>query len=161
MIKNLEELKAVNTPFITFLLYGIPEQSAVTALAFAIANVPLKWSRIVSIGTILALCAYVVRLLSIPFGTHTVLLIFILFMFLTKFVKGDLSKALIASLMSFLTLIIFEMATYLLLRPIFGVSTEALLTNPTVKILIASPQVMFLFMLAFIIHKRSRKGEAQ
>lgn len=142
-------------------MQGIPEQSAVTTLAFVIAKLPLKWSRIVSIGTILALCAFVVRQFSIPFGIHTILLIFILFMFLTRLVKGDFSIALIASLISFLTLILFEIVCFSLLMPAFGVTTETLLTDPVVRILIASPQVVLLFISAFLLKKYLRRGQIQ
>jgi len=142
-------------------MQGIPEQSAVTTLAFVIAKLPLKWSRILLSGTILALCAFVVRQFSIPFGLHTILLIFILFMFLTRLVKGDFSISLIASLISFSALIIFEIVSFSLLMPAFGITTETLLTDPVVRILMASPQVVLLFLAAFLLKKYLRRGQIQ
>lgn len=152
---------SINISFITFLLQGIPEQSAVTTLAFVIAKLPLKWSRILLIGTVLALCAFVVRQFPIPFGIHTILLIFILFMFLTRLVKGDFSISLIASLISFLALIIFEMVSFSLLMLAFGVTTTTLLTDSVVRILMALPQVVLLFLTAFLLKKYLRRGPIQ
>lgn len=151
-------MEAINIPFIAFLLQGIPEQIAVTALAFAIVKLPLRWSRIVVIGSILALCAFVVRQFPIPFGIHTILLILILFMFLTKLAKGDFSISLIASLLSFLALIIFETVCLSILMPAFGVTTEILMKKPFVMILITSPQVILLFVAAYLVRKYLSRG---
>jgi len=142
---------------IALLLQGIPEQTAVATLAFVIAKIPLKWNKVLLIGIILAICAYVVRLFPIPFGIHTILLIILLFIALIKLGKGDFSLSLLASLLSFLALAIFEFACLSLLMPVFGLTPESLSTDSIKRIAIAEPQVLLLFIFAFLLNKFYKK----
>jgi len=139
----------ISIPLAVLLLQGVPEQIAVVTLAFIIARIPLKWNKIILIGIALAVCAYVVRLFPIPFGIHTILLLVLLFIALTLLVKGEFSLSLIASLLSFLALVLFEFVCLSLLMPILGVTPETLSTHPIIRIAIAEPQVLLLFISAF------------
>ncbi|MHB8126857.1 MAG: hypothetical protein ACYDEJ_14725 [Desulfitobacteriaceae bacterium] len=143
----------INIPLIVLLLQGIPETVAVVTLAFVIARIPLKWNKILLIGSILAFCAYIVRLFPIPFGIHTILQIILLFIALTWLGKGDFSLSLVATLLSFLALVIFELGCISLLMPIFGVTPNTLSTNTKIMIIIAEPQVFLLFISAFLLKK--------
>ncbi|MFZ3131010.1 MAG: hypothetical protein WA125_07915 [Desulfosporosinus sp.] len=138
---------------IVLLLQGIPEQIAVATLAFVMAKVPVQWNQVISIGIILAICAYVVRLLPIPFGIHTILLIVLLFIALVWLGKGDFSLSLLASLLSFLALVIFEFVFMSLLMPVFGLTPEILATDSVKRIMIAEPQVILLFSAAFLLNR--------
>lgn len=122
---------------------------AVATLAFVIAKIPINWKRICLLGTGLALSAYVVRLLPFPFGIHTILLIIILFLYLSKLNKGEFSISLISSLVSYVALVIFEIVCLSLLMPFFGVTPEILLTDSVIRILITLPQVLLIFISAF------------
>lgn len=141
---------------LALLLQGIPEQVAVVTLAFVIARISLKWKKIIVFGTVLALISYVVRLF-IPFGIHTILLIILLFIALTWLGKGDFSLSLIASLLSFLVLAIFEFVCLSLLMPVFGVTPETLFADPNKRILLGEPNVLFLFTSAFLLNKLMQK----
>jgi len=139
------------------LFQGIPEQIAVATLAFVIAKIPLKWNKVILIGIILAFCAYVVRLLPIPFGIHLILLIVVLFIALLWLGKGDFSLSLIACLLSFLTLVIFEYVCLSLLMPVFGLTPESLSTDLVKRIVIGELQVLLLFITAFLLNKFYKK----
>ena len=140
------------------LLQGIPEQTAVVTLAFVIARIPLKWNKILLIGIVLAVCAYVVRLFPIPFGLHTILLTILLFIAITWQSKGDFGLSLIACLLSFLALVIFESVCLLLLMPVFRVTTETLYANLIVTFVITEPQVLLTFLSAYLLHKLQKRG---
>ena len=126
-------------------------------LAFVIARIPLKWNKILLIGIVLAITAYVVRLFSVPFGIHSFLLIILLFIALMWQGKGDFSLFLIASILSFLGLAIFEFVCLSLLMPVFGVTPETLFTNPRITIAIGEPTVLLLFLTAFVLNKLIQK----
>ncbi|MFA6809175.1 MAG: hypothetical protein WCR27_09305 [Eubacteriales bacterium] len=148
-------------PLIALILQGIPEQIAVVTLAFVIAKLQLKW-KVIAIGGIgLAVTSYLLRLLPVAFGVHTILLISLLFLLLLKFGQGTLNISLIASLISFLVLILAETACLCALMPVFGVTTERLLTMPTTRILITLPQVVVIFIIAFIIAKFRSRGNSK
>ncbi len=144
---------SINVPWIALLLQGIPEGIAVVTLAFVIAKIPLKWNRILLIGIVLAVISYVVRLFPIPFGVNIFLQIILLFLALTWLGKGDFSLSLIASLVSFLALAICEFACLALLMPVFGVTPETLFTNLVIRIEIGEPQVVLIFIAAFLLNK--------
>lgn len=149
----------IKIPFISILLQGIPEQMAVSTLAFAIAKIPINWKRIFVIGISLALSAYIVRLFPIPFGVHTILLMFMLFLFLNKLCGAEFSISIIASLVSYVTLVLFEIICLTLLMPVLGVTPESLLTNSVVRIIISIPQELLLFSSAFFIsHLYLKRG---
>ena len=150
-------MRFINIPFIVLILQGIPEQTAVATLAFIIAKIPLKWNKVLLIGIVLAFCAYVVRLFPIPFGIHLILLIVLLFIALIWIGKGDFSLSLLASLLSFLALTIFEFICLSLLMPVFGLTPESLSTDSFIRIAIAEPQVLLLFMSAFLLNKFYKK----
>ena len=71
---------------------------------------------------------------------------------------GDLSLALIASLISYLVLIIFEIVCMSFLIPILGVTPEALLTDLFVRTLVTVPQVLLLFISAYFLKKYFKRG---
>jgi len=135
------------------LLQGIPECTAVITLAFVIAGIPLKWKRILLIGIFQAICAYVVRLFPIPFGIHTILLLFILFIILTCITQGDVGLSFIASSASLLVLVIFEFSCMSLFMFLFGFTPKTIFNNLVIRIVVGEPHVLLLFTSAFLLNK--------
>lgn len=147
-------------PFLALLFQGIPEQIAVVALAFVIAKIPLEWKKIVPIGAALAVSSYFLRLLPITFGVHTIIIMGLLFLLLFKFGRSNINASLIASMLSFLTLILVETLCVSILMPVFEITSEVLFTDTTVRILISWPQVLIMYFIAYIILKvRTRKDK--
>lgn len=146
-------VRSTRIPLIALLLQGIPEQTAVITLAFVIAGIPLKWNRVLLIGIVLAFCAYVMRLFPIPFGIHTIVLLFILFIILTRLSKGDVGLSFIASLSSFLALGIFEFSCMTLFMLIFGFTPETLFNDLVIRIVVGELHVLLLFIFAFLFNK--------
>ncbi|MDR3601104.1 MAG: hypothetical protein P4L49_11590 [Desulfosporosinus sp.] len=147
-------VRSMRIPLLALLLQGIPEQTAVVTLAFVIAGIPLKRNKILLLGICLAFCAYVVRLLPIPFGIHTILLLLILFVYLSRISKGDVGLAFIASSASMLVLVIFEFSFLSLFMFVFRFTIETLCNDLFLRIVVGEPQVLLLFSLAFLLNKR-------
>jgi len=140
-------------PLLSLLLQGIPEQTGAITLAFVIAGIPLKWKRILLIGTFLALCTYVVRLFPILFDIRVILLLCIHFMILTGLTKGDVGLSFIASASSLLVLVIFEVSCMSLIMFLFGFTPENLFDDLIIRIVVGEPQVLLLFISAFLLNK--------
>lgn len=145
-------------PFVSLIFQGIPEQIALTALAFTIANAELKCLKIVTIGTCLAIVAYLVRKLPIPFGLHTIILIILLFLFLVFWAKGDIDVSFLGSTLSFLILIGYELVCVSTMIKVFNIDPETLMTNTIPRILIFEPQAFLLFLTAFLVKKYRKRG---
>lgn len=141
-------------PILALIFQGIPEQIAVAALAFVIANIPLIWKRIVLIGTIIAVSSYILRFfLPITFGIHTVLMIGLLFVLLIVLGKGNINSSLLASLLSFLSLIVAETICLSILMPLFGATLESMTTDAPTRIVVGLPQVFVILILTYVIYK--------
>lgn len=143
----------MNIPVIVLLLQGIPEGIAITTLAFVISKIHLKPNQILLIGTALAFCAYVVRLFPVPFGIHTILVVFLLFTILTILNKEDIGLAFMASLLSCLALVIFETACFSLLKPISSIIPKTLSAYHSGRIVLGEIHVLLLFSSAFLLNK--------
>ena len=70
--------------FVLFLMQGIPESMGLIAITMALAGSPLRWGRIMAAGTVMALIIYLIRLLPITFGLHTVAAMLLLALFIIK-----------------------------------------------------------------------------
>jgi len=146
-------VRMMKIPLIALLLQGIPEEIGVVTLAFVIDRIPLKWNQVLLIGIVLAFCAYVVRLFPIPFGIHTMLLLFILFTILTRLSKGNVGLSFMASSASFLALVIFETVCLSSLMAIFGFTPITLFADLSILIAFSEPQVLLLLISAFLLNK--------
>lgn len=144
----------ISIPWLALLLQGIPEQIAVVTLATTIAKLPLKWRELILMGTFLAIIANGIRVLPFPFGTHTIIILLLLFFFLTIKGKADISLSLIASLLTILALIIYELLCLTALAALFAIPKEILVDNQLIRILITEPQVVLLFLTAFLIRRK-------
>ncbi len=107
-------------------------------------------------GIILALTAYVLRLINLPFGTHTIALVVLVFIFLTVKSKKDVSVSLFASLVSYMFLIVFEFISINSFIVVLNIPAEAMFSDSMSRILFTEPQVILLFITALLI--RRKKG---
>lgn len=145
-------------PFLVLLMQGIPEEISLVTLAFVIAKADLNWKKIVFGGAFLACSMYVIRLLPISFGVHTIVLILLLIIFVKVLGQiQDLSKAILACLISILVLITTEIIILTALMSFLGISEQEFLNNVTLRILLTLPQVFVMFFLAFVIYKVRKK----
>jgi len=139
-------------PLMALILQGIPEQIAVVTLAYVISKISIDWRKISIIGILLALSSYVLRLFPVTFGIHTIMLIAILFIFLIKINQTNLNLALVASLISFLALIITETICLSILMPLLNITPADIISNNVVRILISLPQVLVMFLLSYFLY---------
>ncbi|WP_243454345.1 hypothetical protein [Desulfosporosinus fructosivorans] len=144
---------------IALLLQGIPEQIAVVTLACVIAKLPLKLNKVLLIGVVLAFCAYGIRLLPIPFGIHTIILIILLAIFLAGLGEKDIGRSFFISLVTILALAILEYSCMSLLMVLFGFASEALFNNLVLRILVGEPQVLLLFVASLLLKRYFAKEE--
>lgn len=137
------------------LLQGIPEQVGVVALAYAIAKLPFRWQEIIPKGAMLALIAYIIRSFGLPFGTHSLAILFTLFVFIIL-KRKEVSTAVLTALLSFGALSVFELISLSTLMKVFNVSQEVIFGNPVNWVLFTEPQVILLYITAFMV-RRMRK----
>jgi len=142
-------------PLLALIFQGIPESIAIYALAFVIAKIPVQWTKIGVIGLLAAICSYIIRLLPITFGVHTIVLIGLMFFILIQIGKVSVLTSVKASLISYLLLILVETICMTSILFITGISIQSFHHSVIIRILTTLPQVFVLFLITYIIHRFS------
>jgi hypothetical protein len=101
---------------------------------------------------VLGVTAYLVRLLPIPFGIHTIVLLILLFVFLLTIGEADFSSAILASFLSYLVLAVIEFLSLAILMPVFGITPKTLSIDSAKRIMLGEPGVFFILLIAFLTH---------
>ncbi|KKM10279.1 hypothetical protein SY88_14565 [Clostridiales bacterium PH28_bin88] len=146
---------------IKFIFQAIPESSGLVAAAMAVMGVPLNWRKIVLLGVLQAVSALVIRQLPVAFGIHTVLLIFLLVLYLRMATGAALSQAFKGVISSFVILIVSEIFSTQLLLSLTQVPIEQVATRPWLMVLFTLPQVVVLFVIALLVNRRNRRKTRQ
>ena len=145
-----------------WLFQGVPESLAVTSLAVVLSGQALKLRPVMMVGLPQAVSAFLVRLLPISFGIHTVILLVLLSIWLTLILKIRLSRSLPAALVTVILLGAAEVGVFSIVLPLWGITFEQIMQNDLLLIVICLPQTILIFALALGIEwwktKRHKKS---
>lgn len=133
--------------------YGIPEYIALVALAFAIAKEKFDWKRIILLGLFLACTAYAIRLIPITFGVHTIFGIGLLIFFLNYLVQVDLTRSITSVLLTYIILTVAETVSRTVTLKLLHLSIDEVMRSEFLITVTGLPEVILLFLTAFIIKK--------
>ena len=152
-------------PILQWLLQGIPESLALVTLALALAGEKLEMRRIALIGIAHAVIIFIIRLLPLTFGVHSILSLFTIALLLTIFLKVRFSRSLLSALIVLIVLAAAETVSFSLFLYLTGLSYEQLKENIFIYSMSGWPQVILLFLLALAVHRwqqgrRSLKEES-
>lgn len=146
----------------SLLFQGIPEIIALTSLAFTLAKADTDWKKISILGSVLAIAIYLIRLLPITFGIHTIICIALLIIFVNTVAKVDISTSVFSAISSMIILILVETLTNNLIFYIFNFSINTITEDPFLATIVGIPQVIILFLVNYIIKiKLHKKGEGK
>lgn len=138
---------------ILFLLQGIPETIATTSLSLAFARIPLRWVPIAIGGAIIAIIGSAIKLLSFALGLHSIAMLLLLVLFISKTTRTSPVKSFIVATLSVTILLFLELAIHLAISRLTQLNLEVAATDPVVWILIGLPQAIIVFILALLVSK--------
>jgi energy-coupling factor transporter transmembrane protein EcfT len=133
--------------------YGIPENIALVTLAFAIAKAKFEWKKIVLMGLLMALTAYALRRIPITFGVHTIVCLGLLIFLLSYFAGVDLTRSITSVLITYIILALVETISRSITLELLNWSIEEVTKNELLITLTGLPEVVILFIIAFMIKK--------
>ncbi|MFZ7103530.1 MAG: hypothetical protein ACOWWO_12880 [Peptococcaceae bacterium] len=142
--------------FVELILLGIPEGISVAILAFVISKIKIKWDIVIIIGFILSTAAYLLRLLPITFGVHTIVYIALLILMLYKFGQVNIITSIINSIGTLLCLIVLETITSVLIMNHLQINQAQLSSDLFVHMQVFYPHVILLLLISLIIKKYKR-----
>jgi len=143
-------------PLIVWLLQGIPECLVSTALAMVIAMGCLQWKKIVLIGLIQACLVYLVRLLPITFGVHTILMIISLAVLLAAIAKVKLITSLTVSIVTFTVIFVCEAFSRWFIVRVGLISPEDMAGSVFWRVVMGLPQIIVLSAMTFLFNLKMK-----
>jgi len=149
-----EETFSMEMSFNQMILFGIPEGMSIAVLAFILSKVKLEWKKVMIVGIVIPFSAYLLRLLPITFGVHSIVSIGLLFFMLMKLGQVTLMSAIINSLITLLFLIIFETITSMLIMNLFEITQQMIKEKILINMVVFYPHVILLVFTAFLINKK-------
>ena len=140
----------------TLILQGIPETVAATAVVFALLRLGLNWRLILPVGVAEGVAAYLVRMLPISFGVHTVLLMFVLMGLVRLATGADMVSIVRAVLMVNVVIPVLELLGTGSLFKLFHTSYSEVIGKWYAPFF-GWPHVIALYALAFGLDRRNRR----
>jgi len=135
----------------SLILQTLPETLALVSLAMALADRKLELKFILLISLPYVISVYLIRLMDLTFGVHTIILIIILAVLLRLVLKIKLSRSLLSALITLISLAAVETASLMLALTITGIEFEQIAQDNTLWILFGWPHIIFIFLLALAI----------
>lgn len=144
-------------PFPAWVLQGIPESIGCAALIVSMGSKEMLWKKIIMIGLIQAVFIYIIRLLPLTPYSHTFLIIPLSAFIVSLFTALDIRLTHLFAVLAILTIAVSEMCFYYLFNALEIISFEAVFTSNTSRIISGMPQVLVLFILAWLINRIKKR----
>jgi hypothetical protein len=146
---------------IEFLLRTIPESFILILAGYAFSSKKPKKKVFCISAILLAISTYLIRILPIHFGVHTIILIVIYVLISVNINKINIIKAISAGLTSSIILFLCEWINVFVLTKVLKLNIDFILKPPVNKIVYSLPSLALfsmIVMLVFYINVLHRKG---
>lgn len=139
---------------IEFFLIVIPESFILVLAGYAFSSKKIEKKVFCISSILLAVATYLIRMLPIHFGVHTIILIMIYVLVTVYINKLDVIKSISAVLISSIILFICEWINVYVLTYLFKLSGEIMFRNTATKVLYGIPSlILFSFIIGLIFYK--------
>ncbi|QGP92986.1 hypothetical protein MGLY_23800 [Neomoorella glycerini] len=141
-------------PWTALVFQSIPEEIILVTLGLALVGEYPRMKGIVVVGIIGALFSFYFRRLSLDFGIHTLASIVALALAMRLLLRVNLFKGLLAAFLGIVALGIIESISFPLISFLTGLSFEAALRDPVLRILFPLPDEIVLGLVAYFCRHR-------
>jgi len=138
------------TDFLVFLIQGIPEAIGILSLSLALAGVSLRWKQVTILGILLAIIIFMIRLLPLATGLHTIAGLLINIFVLIKLTRIPLTKSFMVVLISIFTLAIVEYMIHWLFLQLSSYDPSLLMSRKILWAVLGLPQAIIMITLAVL-----------
>ena len=128
-------------------IVSFPEAILVAALGLVLAGVQFRWPKLVYVGTLKAGVAYLIRLLPVPFGLHSLILTAIFIIIIRLVMKLDIRLAAVAALLGLTVYVAIETVVSSLLLYLTSYPLTSILESPTIRLFFFLPQAALMGLL--------------
>jgi hypothetical protein len=140
-----------------FIVRGIPEGFLFIFAAHAFSKTEIKLNKYLLSSILYCIIVYLIRLLPIQYGIHTILNLIILIILLSGINNIDVIKSIQAGIITFILGFISDGIVVSFIQFVLKKDLEILLKNPTLKTLYGLPSVIMLGIVAAVFYIRLSK----
>ncbi|MEW5952826.1 MAG: GHKL domain-containing protein [Bacillota bacterium] len=133
--------------FFSLVIVSFPEAILVAALGLVLAGVQFRWLNLVYVGTFQAGVAYLIRLLPVPFGLHSLILTAIFIIIIWLVMKLDIRLAAVAALLGLTVYVAIETVVSSLLLYLTSYPITSIFESPTIRLFFFLPQATLMGLL--------------
>lgn len=139
---------------IEFFLRLIPESFILILAGYAFTGKKIEKKVFCISSILLAVATYLIRMLPIHFGVHTIILIMIYVLITVYINKIDVMESISAILISSIILFMCEWINVYVLTYLFNLSSENIFRNTVTKVLYGTPSlIVFSSIIGLIFYK--------
>lgn len=149
---------SVKIPLLVWLFQGIPECLALAALVLVLVGQVPGVRQVLLIGLPQAVAAYLLRLLPLAFGVHSIILIITMAALLNVLLRVRLSRGLLAALLALVVLITLEAVSFSLLSRRTGMTLEEVLGSNFLAVIYGWPHIILILSLVLFLYRRRHLG---
>jgi hypothetical protein len=150
-------------PIIELFLRLIPEGILYVFAMYAFSGKKINILNLFLYGVLLGVIGYLIRLLPIHFGVHTILFLMIYIFASVKVIQVEVFNAIAYSLIMVIILFISELINIYVGINLLNISTDIFFGNSLLKILYGLPSLILAFLVIFFIyyinHYKNKKVE--
>lgn len=141
-----------------FIVRTIPEVLIYIFAGYVFSNTKINIKRYLIASLILAVSTFIVRMFPINYGVHTILIISIQIAILICISKIDTILAISSSIITTISLFIFELLNLWGIKIIFKEQLEEIMSNPISKIIYGLPSLggFAIIVVCYYLRKRDK-----
>lgn len=146
---------------IEFFLRLILESFILILAGYAFSSMRIEKKDFCISSALLAVATYLIRMLPIHFGVHTIILLVVYVLISVKINKIDINRAISAGLFSSIVLFLSEWINIFVLTKILKINIDIIFKSPIKKSIYLLPSIMLFALmvtLVFYINALRRKG---
>jgi hypothetical protein len=139
----------------------IPEGFVFILAAYAFARIEIEKNRYIISSIILGLSTYLIRILPIHFGVHTMLSIMVIILISASINKIEIRKSVPAALISIIIMFLSEGLNVVLLDKLFNIKIEDFMSEVNLKLIYSAPSLIISAVVIFVLYRifsRTKRG---
>jgi len=132
----------LRTTLLEFFFRGLPEEFLIIFAVYAFSKTVINIKKYILSSILLVIAVYLIRLLPIQYGVHTILNIIVTIVLTVNINKIGIIKAIQASIVTIILEFICEGINMFIIQYIFKANIVNLLSDPLLKILYGIPSLL-------------------
>lgn len=146
--------------FLEFVVRGIPEGILFIFSVYVFSNTKIETKNFIIASLSLSIATFLVRMLPISYGIHTILNIIVLVIIATIIIKVSIIDAIRSGILTAILMFVCEGINMGLIQITHGSDMERIFTDPVLKTVYGIPSLMIftIILLVYKFIKFNRKG---